>query len=82
MPCVTAKILCGYKPLGYRKKELFMTIISPSVLSADFAYLADDIKKVEAAGAKYLHLDVMDGAQYNIRRAGHQAFKKALEYRF
>lgn len=39
-----------------------MTIISPSVLSADFAYLADDIKKVEAAGAKYLHLDVMDGA--------------------
>ena len=39
-----------------------MIIISPSVLSADFAYLADDIKKVEAAGAKYLHLDVMDGA--------------------
>ena len=39
-----------------------MTIISPSVLSADFAHLADDIKKVEEAGAKYLHLDVMDGA--------------------
>ena len=39
-----------------------MTIISPSVLSADFAHLADDIKKVEKAGAKYLHLDVMDGA--------------------
>ena len=38
-----------------------MIIISPSVLSADFANLADDIKKVEAAGAKYLHLDVMDG---------------------
>ena len=39
-----------------------MVIISPSVLSADFAYLAEDIKKVGAAGAKYLHLDVMDGA--------------------
>lgn len=39
-----------------------MTIISPSVLSADFADLANDVKKVEAAGAKYLHLDVMDGA--------------------
>lgn len=38
-----------------------MTIISPSVLSADFAHLAEDIKKVENAGAKYLHLDVMDG---------------------
>ena len=38
-----------------------MIIISPSVLSADFANLADDVKKVGAAGAKYLHLDVMDG---------------------
>lgn len=38
-----------------------MIKISPSVLSADFANLADDIKKVEAAGAEYLHLDVMDG---------------------
>lgn len=38
-----------------------MIIISPSVLSADFANLADDIKKVADAGAKYLHLDVMDG---------------------
>lgn len=39
-----------------------MIKISPSVLSADFANLADDIKKVEEAGAEYLHLDVMDGA--------------------
>ena len=39
-----------------------MIIISPSVLSADFADLANDVKKVAKAGAKYLHLDVMDGA--------------------
>ncbi len=36
-------------------------IVSPSVLACDYAYAADSIKKVEAAGAKYLHLDIMDG---------------------
>jgi ribulose-phosphate 3-epimerase len=35
--------------------------IAPSILSADFAHLADEIKKVEDAGADVLHLDVMDG---------------------
>lgn len=36
-------------------------ILSPSLLAADFAYLSDEIEKVEQAGAQYLHLDVMDG---------------------
>ncbi len=36
-------------------------IISPSILSADFAKLADEIEKVEKAGAEYLHIDIMDG---------------------
>ena len=35
--------------------------VSPSVLSADFLTLIDDIKKLEDAGADMLHLDVMDG---------------------
>lgn len=38
-----------------------MTIISPSVLAADFSRLGEEAKKVELAGAEYLHLDVMDG---------------------
>ncbi len=38
-----------------------MVEIVPSILSADFARLADDIAKVESAGIRLLHLDVMDG---------------------
>ncbi len=35
--------------------------LSPSILSADFAHLGEDIKRAEAAGTPYLHYDVMDG---------------------
>ena len=35
--------------------------IAPSILSADFARLADEIAEVESAGVKIIHLDVMDG---------------------
>ncbi|CCO07174.1 ribulose-phosphate 3-epimerase [Desulforamulus hydrothermalis] len=38
-----------------------MLKIAPSILSADFAHLAQSVQKVEQAGAEYLHIDVMDG---------------------
>lgn len=38
-----------------------MNILSPSILSADFWKLGEDIKAVEQAGVPYLHIDVMDG---------------------
>lgn len=38
-----------------------MVKIAPSILSADFAHLADELKCVTDAGAEYIHIDVMDG---------------------
>ena len=39
-----------------------MMILSPSLLGADFKHLEEEIARIERGGAKYLHLDVMDGA--------------------
>lgn len=38
-----------------------MTILSPSILAADFANLGEQVQKADKAGAQYIHIDVMDG---------------------
>ena len=43
------------------RKEKYMIKVSPSVLSADFARLGDELANIKNAGADMVHLDVMDG---------------------
>ena len=43
-------------------KGTSMIYLAPSLLAANFANLAEDVKRVEDGGANYLHLDIMDGA--------------------
>ena len=48
-------------PLYYMRPMNHRVKIAPSILAADFAHLAEAIQGAEAAGADYIHVDIMDG---------------------
>lgn len=50
--------ICGHD----MQQEELMNYLSPSILSADFSRLGEQIRQLDRAGAQYIHIDVMDGS--------------------
>lgn len=58
---VKAKKVCEKQIMFLERLGVSMNILSPSILAADFYRLGEQVNEAENAGARYLHIDVMDG---------------------